>query len=207
MIYFTDMLLIPGDGNPSRELRQALNGSGMVRCAQVEMQPDMVYDWDRADAENNAYWETPLAERKGVATPYIDEFAAKLKDLLSDRAGDLEWDSGGAWGGPGGSSEAWGVTKYEPEVSYVSGTSGGEVIVRVVGENPDMDGASDHLHDMVMDLGGDGHKVSAERVGETDMIRVYWDVDESWEPDGPDYDGPDDDDYDDPRSDYIYDPY
>ena len=59
MIYFTDAILIPGEGSGTqfKELSQALNGTGMIRCAQVENEAELVFDWDTANAENDAYFE------------------------------------------------------------------------------------------------------------------------------------------------------
>lgn len=186
MVYFTDMLLVPGDGGSgSEELKQALNGSGMIRCAQVKNEPDIVVDWTKTLDEGE----------------YLEQAEARIKSLMTERY-EEDFDTAGAWGGPGGPSEAWGVVKNEPEVTYR--IVDGEVIVKVVNAPPPMDeDNTDLLYAMHDWLAGnvapateanDGVTWDVEEVeGHDDLFRVFWKDDPNWKPEPPE---PDFDDYD-----------
>jgi len=188
MIYFTDMLLIPGEGDPSDDLRRAMAGTGMIRCAQTETQPDLMVDWNRSE----------------VDPEYQKEVERQIKVLMAERRSE-EWDSGGAWGGPGGSSEAWGIVKHEPEVAYR--IVDGEVILGITNYDPNylpevplLDEITDWLsHNIGPQDPDDGLVWAVDELVEDELYKVYWEEDPDWTPDDGSDEGPDDyDDYDGP---------
>lgn len=197
MVYFTDGILIPGDKgttNQARDLSRALNGTGMIKCAQVKYEPDLVIDW----------------ERSGKDEEYMTKVETQLRAIMSERK-DEYVETGGAWGGPGGPSEAWGVVKNEPEISYRA--FAGEAVIKVINTaGEDYETLKNNLHDWLVEAApeeNDGSTWDVEGVSEKeDVFIVSWKEDPNWQPEGPDYDpdeGWDDDgDYGPPAD---WDPY
>jgi hypothetical protein len=207
MIYFTDMLLVPGDGDAPKDIRKAMAGSGMVRCAQVEMEPDIEIDWNRLQ---------------------VDFMYGKVleSDIGHIMANNYEEDTevGGAYGGPGGWDFGMGAPMYEPEVA--STKIYGRVVIRIKNydqeyyDGLDQEGPyvlSDALQEWLTGSVDPGWVPGSDlewhvRKDENDefLFSADWNKNlERPEDDGPDYD--DYDDYDDgpgvgfPPADY--DPY
>ena len=197
MTYFTDMLLIPGDSdNADPALRRALNGSRMMRLAQAAADPDLVLDLKRIEDELETYnHET----RKFESFEYHNYFENSLKSLMDDKDHSVEYETGGAWGGPGGSSEYWGSVKYEPEVTYPVGVSDDSPVTIQV-ENMEgvtiqgYNSALEVAEDIVKDMGPTNEEAAWEiaKLPEYNRLDVRWvpneRVEPEYDPPEPDYD-------------------
>jgi len=79
MTYFTDMLLIPGGGSPDIELAQALAGTGMRKCAQINTSPELRIDLNKASG----------------STAYAAAAIERVRTLMNDRLDNYVDTSGG----------------------------------------------------------------------------------------------------------------
>jgi hypothetical protein len=114
MPYFTDMILVPASEGPdASELKRALAGSGMIKCAKSHLQVDMMRLKDDPHYRSNV--ELRLA---GIMDNPSEIF--------------VSFDTAGAWGGPGGYDDAYGAPVNEPVRHAIEEISGPEVSIGLV---------------------------------------------------------------------------
>ena len=73
MIYFTDMLLVPGDGSLDTELAKALAGTGMRKCAQINTAPELRIDLGKASGDN-AYRTAAIERVRTLMNDRLDHY-------------------------------------------------------------------------------------------------------------------------------------
>jgi hypothetical protein len=107
------MILVPASEGPdASELKRALAGSGMIKCAKSHLQVDMM---------------------KLEDPDYLADVERKLSGIM-DNPSDIfvSFDTAGAWGGPGGYDDAYGAPVNEPVRHAIEEISGPEVLISLV---------------------------------------------------------------------------